>query len=38
MEGIPHYLINILDPIEDFSVNHFFTLARRATEDIIKVI
>ena len=34
MEGIPHYLIDVLDPQDDFNVATFQTLARRAIDEI----
>ena len=34
MEGIPHYLIDVLSPMEDFNVVRFQTMAKRALEDI----
>lgn len=36
-EGIPHHLIDILDPAEEFSVGDFHSLGRKAAEDIIAV-
>ena len=34
MEGIPHYLIDVLDPQDDFNVATFQTLARQAMDEI----
>ena len=34
MQGIPHYLLDVLDPEEDFNVVRFQTLAREAMERI----
>lgn len=34
MEGIPHHLINVLDPVEDFNVAAFQTMAKKALEEI----
>ncbi len=34
MDGIPHYLIDILDPSEDFNVVRFKELAKKALEEI----
>lgn len=34
MEGITHYLIDVLDPTEDFNVFHFQQLAKEALEKI----
>ncbi len=34
MQGVPHYLIDILDPREDFNVVLFQTLAKQAMEKI----
>ena len=34
MEGIPHYLIDILEPQEDFNVVTFQTLALQAMDEI----
>ena len=34
MEGIPHYLIDVLDPQDDFNVATFQTLARHAMDEI----
>ena len=34
MEGIPHYLIDVLDPQDDFNVATFQTLARQAMGEI----
>lgn len=34
MEGIPHYLIDVLDPQDDFNVATFQTLARQAIDEI----
>ncbi len=35
MRGIPHHLIDIVDPGEDFSVADYLPLAKSAVEDII---
>jgi tRNA dimethylallyltransferase len=35
--GIPHHLLDVLDPAQDFSAGDFFVLARRAAEDILQV-
>lgn len=35
MEGIPHHVIDILDPTEEFSAGHFYALAMDAIEDIL---
>lgn len=35
MEGIPHHVIDILDPTEEFSAGHFYHLAKDAIEDIL---
>lgn len=34
MEGVPHYLINVLDPNEEFNVTVFQKMAREAVEEI----
>ena len=34
MQGIPHYLVDILDPTEDFNVAFFCEKAKEAIEDI----
>lgn len=34
MEGIPHYLIDVLDPQDDFNVATFQALARQAMDEI----
>ena len=34
MQGIPHYLIDVLDPSEDFSIFRFKEMAEEAIEDI----
>jgi tRNA dimethylallyltransferase len=34
MEGIPHYLIDVLDPKEDFNVVQFQSMAKQAMEEI----
>lgn len=36
-EGIPHHLIDILDPSQEFSAGDFQSLGRKAAEDIIAV-
>lgn len=33
--GIPHHLIDVLDPHEDFSAGHFHDLAHEAVNDIL---
>ncbi|KAL4434476.1 hypothetical protein ABPG75_000917 [Micractinium tetrahymenae] len=35
-QGIPHHLLDVLDPSEDFSAGDFFAAARRAAEDILR--
>ena len=35
MQGVPHHLINILDPEEDFNVVRFQSLAKEAAQEII---
>ena len=34
MQGIPHYLINVLDPAEEFNVHVFKTMAQQAVSEI----
>ena len=34
MEGIPHYLIDVLDPQDDFNVVTFQTMAKQAMNEI----
>ena len=34
MEGVPHHLIDVLEPSEDFNVVRFQTMALEAMEDI----
>lgn len=34
MQGIPHHLIDVLEPTEDFNVAAFQTMAKQALEDI----
>lgn len=34
MEGVPHYLINVLDPDEEFNVTVFQKMAKEAVEEI----
>lgn len=34
-EEIPHHLIDVVDPNEDFNISHFKTLASKAIEEII---
>lgn len=34
MEGIPHHLIDILDPVEDFNIVRFQSLAKKALKEI----
>lgn len=36
MDGVPHYLIDVLDPTEEFHVVRFQELAKQAMEDIYK--
>lgn len=36
-QGIPHHLIDVRDPGEDFSAGDFHDLAREAAHDIVKV-
>lgn len=36
-QGIPHHMLDILDPHDDFSVGHFYDLATKAADDIISV-
>jgi hypothetical protein len=36
-EGIPHHLIDILDPADEFSAGDFHKLGRQAAENIIAV-
>jgi tRNA dimethylallyltransferase len=36
-EDIPHHLIDILDPADEFSAGDFHSLGRKAAEDIIAV-
>ena len=36
MEGIPHHLIDVLEPDEDFNVVTFTSMAREAMEGIYK--
>lgn len=33
-QGIPHHLIDIIEPGEEFSAGDFYAVARAATEDI----
>lgn len=35
MDGVPHYLIDVLDPTEDFNVATFKTLAEKAIDEIL---
>jgi tRNA dimethylallyltransferase len=35
MQGVPHHLLDILDPEEDFSAGDFYTKAREAAADIL---
>jgi len=35
--GIPHHLIDILDPKQDFSAGDFYELSRAAIHDILQV-
>ncbi|GKV15118.1 hypothetical protein SLEP1_g25918 [Rubroshorea leprosula] len=32
---VPHHLVDILDPFEDYSVGQFFEDARQATRDVL---
>ena len=34
-KGIPHHLMDFLDPTENFSVSHFVTMAHSVADDII---
>ena len=34
MQGIPHYLVDVLDPKEDFNVATFCQMAKEAIDDI----
>ena len=34
-EGIPHHLIDVAEPMEDFNISHFKTLANQAIEEIL---
>jgi len=36
-EGIPHHLIDIMNPSEEFSAGDFHRLGRQAADDIISV-
>jgi len=36
MQGIPHYLIDVLDPHEDFNIVMFKEMATKAVDEIIK--
>jgi tRNA dimethylallyltransferase len=36
MEGIPHYLIDVLDPKDEFNVVRFQTMAKEAMDEILK--
>ena len=36
-QGIPHHLIDIADPAEDFSAGKFFHMARQTTQEILQV-
>lgn len=36
-QGVPHHLIDIVDPGDDFSAGSFFYLARQAAEEILQV-
>lgn len=36
MEGVPHHLIDVLNPDEDFGVNIFVDMAKNAIDDILK--
>ena len=35
--GIPHHLLDVIDPRQDFSAGDFYERARAATEDILQV-
>ncbi|GIL76198.1 hypothetical protein Vretifemale_5704 [Volvox reticuliferus] len=35
-QGVPHHLIDVRDPLEDFSAGEFFECARPVMEDIIR--
>ena len=35
MRGIPHHLIDVIDPTDDYNVSKFVTMARKAIDDII---
>lgn len=35
--GIPHHLLDILDPKDDFSAGDFFERSRTAIQDILQV-
>ena len=37
MQGIPHHLLNICDPTEEFSAGRFYDEAREATRDVLSV-
>lgn len=36
-QGIPHHLLDVLSPREEFSAGDFYVLARRAAADILQV-
>ena len=35
MRGIPHHLIDVIDPTDDYNVSKFVTMARKAIDDIV---
>ena len=37
-EGVPHHLIDVQEPHDEFSAGEFYELARQATRDILEVI
>ena len=36
--GIPHHLIDVLEPHQDFSAGDFYDLARPITDEILQVL
>lgn len=36
-QGIPHHLLDVADPADDFSAGQFFREARTVTEEILQV-
>ena len=36
MQGVPHHLIDILDPVEEFNINIFQKLCKKAISEIIQ--